>query len=67
MCPKNIPTTDIVHDISVQTKNKASLITAPQRILSETIFNGAKEIEIQHLDQIYRLRQTAQGKLILTK
>lgn len=38
-----------------------------RQIASEILFNGRAEIEICHGDMIYRLRQTALGKLILTK
>lgn len=31
------------------------------------LFNGTKEVRIRHLGQEYRLRQTRNGKLILTK
>jgi len=41
--------------------------TLRRRIASDTLFNGLAEIEICHDDMIYRLRQTALGKLILTK
>ncbi|MCD2178419.1 hemin uptake protein HemP [Rhizobium sp. C1] len=34
---------------------------------TETLFNGAREIEIAHNGEIYRLRITRQGKLILNK
>lgn len=34
---------------------------------SGTLFQGAQELLIQHNDQIYRLRQTRNGKLILNK
>jgi len=34
---------------------------------SAGLFNGAAEVRITHLGQEYRLRQTRNGKLILTK
>lgn len=34
---------------------------------SRTLLGSASEVEIQHGDQVYRLRLTALGKLILTK
>ncbi|PZR20241.1 MAG: hemin uptake protein HemP, partial [Azospira oryzae] len=37
------------------------------RVDSATLFAGAQELLIQHQAQTYRLRITAQGKLILTK
>lgn len=42
-------------------------VAQPQLISSETLFMGAKELLIEHRAEIYRLRQTSQGKLILTK
>ncbi|MBN4079005.1 hemin uptake protein HemP [Beggiatoa alba] len=34
---------------------------------SHELFQGRQEICIEHADQLYRLRITRQGKLILTK
>lgn len=34
---------------------------------SETLLNGGHQVEITHGDQVYRLRLTSLGKLILTK
>lgn len=36
-------------------------------VTSEALFAGADELEIMHQGAQYRLRQTALGKLILTK
>jgi hemin uptake protein HemP len=36
-------------------------------ITSQALFAGADELEISHQGSRYRLRQTALGKLILTK
>jgi hemin uptake protein HemP len=41
--------------------------TPPRRIDSKTLLGAAQEIEINHVGQIYRLRRTTLGKLILTK
>ena len=41
--------------------------TLRRQLASDTLFNGLAEIEIRHGDMTYRLRQTALGKLILTK
>jgi hemin uptake protein HemP len=38
-----------------------------RRIDSQALLGAAEEIEIGHRGQIYRLRRTALGKLILTK
>lgn len=40
----------------------------PPRWHSEQLFTGgAVEVEIEHQQQVYRLRRTSLGKLILTK
>ena len=40
---------------------------AHKRWSSRTLFGLEREIEIEHAGQLYRLRQTSLGKLILTK
>ena len=46
----------------------ASPDTEPaQRLASSAVFNGATEIGIEHHGELYRLKITRQGKLILTK
>lgn len=40
---------------------------AGNRLDSRDLFAGTREITIAHGDEIYRLRLTAQNKLILTK
>ena len=40
---------------------------APRAVRSEALFDGAAELQIEHRGTLYRLRQTALGKLILTK
>jgi len=37
------------------------------RVTSAQLFAGAAEVQIDHFGAIYRLKQTALGKLILTK
>jgi hemin uptake protein HemP len=44
-----------------------SLLAAVQKINSSTLLAGRDELMIDHHGVIYRLRQTALGKLILTK
>lgn len=40
----------------------------PRREITSTeLFAGGREIHIRHADEIYTLRQTNKGKLILTK
>ena len=45
----------------------AHAATPVRRIHSRELLGAAAEIEIEHAGQIYRLRRTALGKLILTK
>jgi hemin uptake protein HemP len=40
---------------------------ADNRIASRDLFVGTREITIAHGNEVYRLRLTAQNKLILTK
>ncbi len=49
---------------------QAPLVAGPGgliRLSTAWLFQSAKEIEIEHHGYLYRLRQTALGKLILTK
>lgn len=60
---------------SVDDEDNASKKPAPSRniavindrIDSRNIFIGTREVTISHGDDVYRLRLTAQNKLILTK
>lgn len=45
----------------------AAAAAAAPRVASERLFGGASELLIEHRGAVYRLRQTALGKLILTK
>lgn len=38
-----------------------------QSLSSSELLHGAREVLIRHGEQVYRLRHTRQGKLILTK
>ena len=40
---------------------------AARPISSDALFRGASELQITHRGSLYRLKQTALGKLILTK
>lgn len=44
-----------------------SIALRDNRIESRELFAGTREIIIAHRDDLYRLRLTAQNKLILTK
>lgn len=39
----------------------------PTRLLSQEILKGEREVLIVHFDEVYRLRVTRNGKLLLTK
>ena len=49
------------------TKHERSVVIANNRIDSQALFDGGREIVIAHGSEVYRLRVTAQNKLILTK
>lgn len=42
-------------------------MAARKRLSSQTLLGNDREIEIEHSGQLYRLRLTSLGKLILTK
>jgi len=44
-----------------------SVPTAVAQVSSRQLLAGAKEVLIEHRGTVYRLRETALGKLILTK
>lgn len=50
-----------------QTDTARSVSLSENRIDSRALFAGTREITIAHGDETYRLRLTAQNKLILTK
>ena len=45
----------------------AARSAGPRVVCSQWLFDGASELQIEHRGTLYRLRQTAMGKLILTK
>jgi hemin uptake protein HemP len=47
-------------------KSTEATPVAPQRVLSDALLGNAKELLIVHNGREYRLRQTLNGKLILT-
>jgi len=42
-------------------------VRARRVITSEELLAGGREVDIRHADEVYTLRQTSKGKLILTK
>lgn len=56
------------NDASVQSsRTERRIAIVDQRIDSRDLFIATREITISHGDDLYRLRLTAQNKLILTK
>jgi hemin uptake protein HemP len=51
---------------SAGSREAPPLVSTPQWQASQ-LLQQRREVEIVHADQIYRLRLTARGKLILTK
>ena len=49
-----------------ENSNIQAVKAAPQRVQSEDLLGHAKELLIVHNGREYRLRQTLNGKLILT-
>ena len=58
-------------DVNVVKNKKTAEITQPQHALpqynSGELFQGKNELTIAHAQEVYRLRITRHGKLILTK
>lgn len=54
-------------DASLRTVVRARAVPAQRQFDSRTLFGEAQEVRITHFGQEYRLRQTRNGKLILTK
>ncbi len=46
---------------------RAPASPAPRRLRSQDLLGQDRELEIEHAGQLYRLRLTNLGKLILTK
>jgi len=44
-----------------------AVATSVTMVTSASLFQGGREVLIRHGDEVYRLRSTSKGKLILTK
>jgi len=55
------------HRPSTASHSPTATMSGTDRLNSQALFQGQREICIEHADQVYRLRITRQGKLILTK
>ena len=65
-------TTLLMNDTEKKTANRnhdpaGKLQPEPSRLSTDRLFNGARELIIEHAGEAYRLRITSKGKLILTK
>lgn len=46
---------------------ESSAVTPPRTVSSDDLFQGGHELLIEHHGEVYRLRLTKTGKLILNK
>lgn len=54
-------------DVESGAERKGRASPARPRVASRELFAGGNELQIEHNGDIYTLRQTSKGKLILTK
>ncbi len=52
---------------SVQVEPQSRTSTARRMTTTRELLGGGNEVQIEHNGEIYTLRQTSKGKLILTK
>lgn len=55
------------NDVSLRLAAREQAAPAKRQFDSRSLFGDAQEVRIEHFGQEYRLRQTRNGKLILTK
>lgn len=65
--PPTAPASSLPQATSPATPAPAAATVRERRIDSATLLGPRGEIFIDHQQQVYRLRRTSQGKLILTK
>ena len=58
---------DEPHPTPIAPNLQAPLSASARQMDSDALFDGTREVRIDHHGQEYRLRQTRNGKLILTK
>ena len=61
------PQPEARRDRAPSTSSKPIARGPREPIPSDALFGGAREVQISHGGVLYRLKQTALGKLILTK
>jgi len=64
---KDVPASDAVRSAAVPGVPSRAVPIVADRMNSRDLFLGTREIIIAHGEDAYRLRLTAQNKLILTK
>ncbi len=52
---------------SGSSRHEAAPLPQRRRVSSQALLGNEREVEIEHAGQLYRLRLTSLGKLILTK
>lgn len=65
MHPATLPLSS--NDVSCRPAERVQAASAQRQFDSRSLFGDAREVRIEHFGQEYRLRQTRNGKLILTK
>ena len=50
-----------------KTESKSVSATTRRKLASRDLLGGGNDLQIEHNGEIYTLRQTSKGKLILTK
>jgi len=55
------------HAADVESPTVVANLPQRRRIRSDDLFSGEREVMIEHAGELYSLRQTSKGKLILTK
>jgi len=58
---------ETVRPVGAAKSNPAPESPSRRRYVSAELFADSREVEIEHAGEIYRLRCTSKGKLILTK
>ncbi|WP_249937082.1 hemin uptake protein HemP [Roseateles sp. DAIF2] len=66
-----LPRQSLAHEPGLPVMPSLGVVAPPvpgrRRLSSQALLGNEREVEIEHSGQIYRLRLTSLGKLILTK
>lgn len=58
---------EMVMALAERTESKSVSAATRRKLASRELLGGVNELHIEHNGEIYTLRQTSKGKLILTK